>query len=37
VSGLRNLADFAMQVPTVAVAIAIGVLLTGPWRRGGIS
>ena len=37
VSGLRNLADFALQVPTVAVAIAIGVLLTEPWRRSGIS
>lgn len=37
VSGLRNLGDFALQVPTVAVAIAVGVLLTGPWRHSEIS
>ena len=28
VSGLRDLADFALQVPTVAVAIAAGVIIT---------
>lgn len=28
VSGLRNLADFALQVPTVALAIAAGIIIT---------
>jgi uncharacterized membrane protein YjjB (DUF3815 family) len=32
ISGLRNLADFALQVPTVALAIAIGVIATERWR-----
>jgi uncharacterized membrane protein YjjB (DUF3815 family) len=33
VSGLRNLADFGLQVPTVALAIAIGVIATDRWAR----
>ena len=32
-TGLRNLADFGMQVPTVALAIAVGVLATEHWSR----
>jgi uncharacterized membrane protein YjjP (DUF1212 family) len=34
VSGVQNLADFALQVPTVAVAIALGVIVSDRWRRG---
>jgi hypothetical protein len=33
VSGLQNLADFALQIPTVAVAIAIGVIVSDRWRH----
>jgi len=33
ISGLRDLADFALQVPTVALAIAIGVVATDRWAR----
>jgi uncharacterized membrane protein YjjP (DUF1212 family) len=33
VTGLRNLADFGLQVPTVALAIAVGVLATEHWSR----
>ena len=33
VTGLRNLADFALQVPTVALAIAVGVIATEHWTR----
>jgi len=31
VSGLQNLGDFALQVPTVALALAIGVIATQHW------
>ena len=34
VSGVQNLAGFALQVPTVAVAIALGVIVSDRWRRG---
>ena len=33
VTGLQNLADFALQVPTVALALASGVILTDHWSR----
>ena len=33
VSGLKDLADFGLQVPTVALAIAIGVIATERWVR----
>lgn len=33
VTGLQNLADFALQVPTVALAIAVGVIVTEHWLR----
>lgn len=33
VSGLQNLGDFALQVPTVALAIAIGVIATDRWAQ----
>ncbi len=33
VTGLRNLAEFGLQVPTVALAIAVGVLATERWSR----
>jgi hypothetical protein len=33
ISGLQDLADFALQVPTVALAIAIGVIATDHWLR----
>ncbi len=32
VSGLQDLGDFALQVPTVALALAIGVIATQHWR-----
>jgi uncharacterized membrane protein YjjP (DUF1212 family) len=32
ITGLQNLADFALQVPTVALAIASGVIISGSWR-----
>jgi hypothetical protein len=32
VNGLRTLSDFLLQVPTVALAIAVGVLLSGGTR-----
>ena len=32
ISGLQNLADFALQVPTVALALAIGAIATSRWR-----
>lgn len=32
ISGLQNLGDFALQVPTVALALAIGVIATERWR-----
>lgn len=31
ISGLQNLGDFALQVPTVALALAIGVIGTERW------
>jgi hypothetical protein len=36
VSGIQNLADFALQVPTVAIAIAVGVIISDRWRRGPV-
>ena len=33
ISGLQNLADFALQVPTVALALAAGVILSDHWRH----
>ena len=33
VSGLKDLADFGLPVPTVALAIAIGVIATERWVR----
>jgi uncharacterized membrane protein YjjB (DUF3815 family) len=36
VTGLQNLGDFALQVPTVALAIATGVIVSDHWvRRAG--
>ena len=32
ISGLQDLSDFALQVPTVALALAIGVIATERWR-----
>jgi hypothetical protein len=32
VTGLQNLADFALQVPTVALAIAAGIILGQHWH-----
>lgn len=38
VSGVHDLADFGLQVPTVALAIALGVVLSDTWRtRHGTS
>jgi uncharacterized membrane protein YjjP (DUF1212 family) len=37
VTGLKNLADFALQVPTVALALAAGVIVSEAWRgRAGV-
>ena len=38
ITGLENLADFALQVPTVALALAAGVILSDYWqlRRGDV-
>ena len=33
VTGLENLASFGLQVPTVALAIAVGVILSDHWWR----
>src|SRR5262249_11366889 len=33
VSSLQDLADFGLQVPTVALALALGVILSDHWRR----
>jgi len=33
VTGLQNLSDFALQVPTVALAIAAGVIVSDRWVR----
>ncbi|RYP86855.1 threonine/serine exporter family protein [Nocardioides guangzhouensis] len=33
VTGLQSLADFALQVPTVALALAAGVIVSDAWRR----
>jgi uncharacterized membrane protein YjjB (DUF3815 family) len=33
VTGLKNLSDFALQVPTVALAIAAGVILSDRWLQ----
>ena len=33
VTGLQNLSDFALQVPTVALSIAAGVILSDHWLR----
>ncbi len=33
VTGLQNLGDFALQVPTVALAIAAGVIISDRWLR----
>lgn len=35
VSGLRDLVDFGLQVPTVALAIALGIALSDRWRFHG--
>ena len=32
IAGLQDLGDFALQVPTVALALAIGVIATERWR-----
>jgi len=32
VSGLQNLADFGLQVPTVALALALGVIVSDRWK-----
>lgn len=32
VSSVHDLADFGLQVPTVALALALGTIVTGPWR-----
>ena len=32
VSSVRDLADFGLQVTTVAMAIAIGIVLSDRWR-----
>ena len=32
-TGLQNLSDFALQVPTIALAIAAGVILSDRWVR----
>jgi uncharacterized membrane protein YjjP (DUF1212 family) len=37
ISGVDDLADFALQVPTVALALAIGVALTEPLRSRAVS
>lgn len=37
VSSLQNLADFGLQVPTVALALALGVILSDRWRRAPAS
>lgn len=37
VNGLRNLSDFLLQVPTVALALAVGVLLSGGTRTSLVS
>ena len=33
VTGLQNLSDFALQVPTVALALAAGVIVSDRWLR----
>ena len=35
VSGVHDIAEFGLQVPTVAIAIGAGVTLTTRWRRDG--
>ena len=35
VSGVQDIAEFGLQVPTVAIAIGVGVTLTNRWRRDG--
>lgn len=34
-SGVHDIAEFGLQVPTVAIAIGVGVTLTNRWRRDG--
>ncbi len=36
ISGLQDLGDFALQVPTVALALALGVIATERWRARAI-
>lgn len=33
VTGLQNLSDFALQVPTVALALGAGIILSDRWAR----
>lgn len=33
-SGLDNLTEFGLQLPAVALAIALGLIATDHWRRG---
>jgi uncharacterized membrane protein YjjB (DUF3815 family) len=35
ISGIQDLAEFGLQVPTVAIAIGAGVTLTNRWRHDG--
>jgi hypothetical protein len=34
--GLQELGDFALQVPTVALALAIGVIASKRWRERAV-
>jgi uncharacterized membrane protein YjjB (DUF3815 family) len=36
VAGLQDLGDFALQVPTVALALAIGVIASKRWRERAV-
>ena len=35
VSGVQDIAEFGLQLPTVAIAIGVGVVLTNRWRSDG--
>ena len=37
VTGVQHLADFALQVPTVAISVAAGILLTEHWQRDRVT
>jgi len=37
VTGVQHLADFALQVPTVAISVAVGILLTEHWQRDRVT